>query len=46
MNYKTLDTCFLTPGKIMMNAKNNVAKRMQTATIETSYVTDVLLGIV
>lgn len=29
-------TCFLTPGNITINAKNNVANKMHTATIDTS----------
>lgn len=35
-------TCFLTPGKMITNAKNNVENKMQTATMDTSYVTEVL----
>lgn len=42
----TILTCFLTPGNIITNAKNNVANKMHTATIDTSYVTDVRLDIV
>lgn len=34
-------TCFLTPGNMTTNAKNNVANKTQTATMDTSYVTDV-----
>lgn len=50
-NIRALDvigvlTCFLTPGKIITNAKNNVENRMLTATMDTSYVTDVRFEIV
>lgn len=34
-------TCFLTPGNMTTKAKNSVANRTQTATMDTSYVTDV-----
>lgn len=39
-------TCFLTPGKIITNAKNSVENRIDTATMDTSYVTEVRLEIV